>query len=309
MTGDWTAVAVRARGLAARRLGRIGARAVAKSGSLDEAIGALSRTPYGRDVRPGMDLVAAEHAIMSTFLWHLRVLAGWAPSRGLDRVRLLAAGFEIANVLGRLAHLEGRRALAPYELGALSSVWSSVAQGASPEALRQALSVSAWGDPGGTDLPLVGVALQAAWARRVVFGVPEGGGWGRILAGLLLARMLAAGMPPVAGTAVDRNLRLVLGGRWEGVRSLDDLARTLPRAAAHALAEVRDVADLWRAEARAWSLIEADALQLQAGWRPGPAAVVAGAGLLAVDAWRARAALEAAARGGELPDEVVDVVA
>jgi hypothetical protein len=306
--GDWTAVAVRARGLAARRLGRAGAQRLARAGSLDEALRILSRTPYGRYVRAGMDLASAEHALWSTLLWHLRVLAGWAPSRGLDRVRLLAAGFEIANVVGLLAQLEGRAAAPPYALGALTTSWGTISRAPSAEDVRHGLATSVWGDPGGSDLSSVAVAMQAAWVRRVAFGVPEAQGWARIFAGLLVARMVAVGYPSVAG-ASRRNLRLVLGGKWESVPAIGELADSLSTLAAQALADVREAGDLWRAEAGAWSLIEAQALRLQAGWRPAPSAVVAVSGLLAADAWRTRAALEVATHGGATPIEILNVVA
>ena len=45
MTSDWTAVAVRARGLASRRLGRKGAVRLAHATSLAEALGMLAHTP------------------------------------------------------------------------------------------------------------------------------------------------------------------------------------------------------------------------------------------------------------------------
>jgi hypothetical protein len=282
---------------------------LARAGSLPEALAMLSHTPYNHDVRPGMDLRAAEGAVAKTLLWHLRVLAGWAPSRGHERVRLLAAGFEIANVLGKLAQFGGRRAVAPYELGALSTVWGPVSRASSDVEVRTALATSAWGDPGGTDMPTVGAALEVSWARRVAFGVPEAAGWAKMFGGLLLARMLAAGAPPEAGSPNERNLRLVIGGRWAGSAALADLPASLSKPAARALSAGEAAGDLWRAEARAWTLLETDALRVQAGWNPGPGAVVAAAGLLAVDAWRVRAALELAARGGQFPDEVLDVVA
>jgi hypothetical protein len=306
--GDWTAVAVRARGLAARRVGREAGRALASSPSLSEALAVLMRTPYQHDVRAGMDLATAEHAVWSTLLWHLRVLAGWAPSRGYERVRVLAGGFEIANIVGKLAQFDGRAAVAPYELGALSTAWGPVSRASSADEIRSALTASVWGDPGGTDVPTVGAALQIAWMRRVLYGVPEAANWARMFGGLLLARMLAAGTPPTADTMLERNLRLVVGGRWKSTTSLADLPSSVAKGASRALGS--DVAgDLWHAEARAWTVLEQDALRMQRGWNPGPASVVAAAGLLAVDAWRLRAALELAARGGHASDEVLDVVA
>jgi len=255
-----------------------------------------------------MDLAAAEHAVSNTLLWHLRVLAGWAPSRGLGRVRLLAGGFEIANVARRLQELAGAPAAEPFQLGALSTAWSEVSQASSKEAVRSALASSAWGDPGAGDVDTVAIVLQASWTRRVASGVPEAAGWARILAAMILARMLAAGAPPPPESAVARNLRSVLGGRWDDSMAVGDLSGALPVAAAQALAGVRGPDDLWLAEAHAWALIEQRALQMQTSWRPGPAAVVAVAGLLAVDAWRVRAALEIASRGGS-SEEVLDVVA
>jgi hypothetical protein len=305
--GDWTAVAVRARGLSTRRLGRAGAQNLAHAKSLDEALRMLSRTPYGRDVRIGMDLASAERALADTLLWHLRVLAGWAPSRGLDRVRLLAAGFEIANVAGLLARFENRAAAPPYDLGALTTSWGTISRATSADDVRHELVTSAWGDPGGSDLPSIVAAMQAAWARRISFGVPEAQGWAKIFAALLAARVLASGT--VRSEAVGHNLRLVLGGKWEQVQSVEALAGSVPTSAARALAEVRDGNDLWRAEARSWTLIETQALRMQAGWRPAPGAVVAVAALLAADAWRTRAALQVAAHGGRAPLEVSDVVA
>jgi hypothetical protein len=184
-----------------------------------------------------------------------------------------------------------------------------VSQASSARDVRTALASSEWGDPGGTDLPTVAAALQIAWARRVAFGAPETAEWAKMFGGLLLARMLVAGMPPAAGSANDRNLRLVVGGRWTAKTTLADLRTLLPHCAARALGTADDPDDLWHADARAWMLIEQDALRRQNGWNPGPGDVVAAAGLLAVDAWRVRAALELAARGGHAPDEVLDVVA
>jgi hypothetical protein len=57
-------------------------------------------------------------------------------------------------------------------------------------------------------------------------------------------------------------------------------------------------ADLWAAEARWWRAVEHDSEDLVRSPRPGPAVLVGAVGLLAADAWRVRAALEAAARGG-----------
>ena len=60
---------------------------------------------------------------------------------------------------------------------------------------------------------------------------------------------------------------------------------------------VEEPSDLWAAEARWWSRVEADAAQMVLRSRYGPSAVVGIAMLLAHDAWLTRAALGAAARG------------
>jgi hypothetical protein len=309
MTGDWTAASVRARGLAARRVGRDACRTLARSSSLADAIVALTHTPYDHDVRSGMDVAAAERAVSKTLLWHLRVLAGWAPSRGHDRVRVLAGAFEIANILGKLAQFDGRPAVAAYELGALATAWLLVDRASNAHDVRAVLAASVWGDPGGTDIPTIGAALSVAWVRRVAFGVPEAANWAKMFGGLLLARMIAAGTPPAAGSANDRNLRTIAGGPWTAETKLADLPAHLAKSASGALDAVDTPDTLWRAEARAWKRVEADALRSQRGWNPGPGAVVAAAALLGIDAWRVRAALECAARGGHVPDEVLDVVA
>jgi hypothetical protein len=102
---------------------------------------------------------------------------------------------------------------------------------------------------------------------------------------------------------------MVIGGRWSATTKLADLPSLLSTSASRTLAGADTPDTLWRAEARGWNQLEADALRMQRGWNPGPEAVVAAAALLAVDAWRVRAALECAARGGRIPDEVLDVVA
>jgi len=58
MTVGWVAAAVRGRGMARRRLGRDGVRRLAASESLAVALATLASTPYGREVRPDMDLAS-----------------------------------------------------------------------------------------------------------------------------------------------------------------------------------------------------------------------------------------------------------
>ena len=307
MTGDWVAVAVRGRGLAGRRLGRAGVRRIAQCSSLDAAVLALSRTAYGRDVRAGMELHAAQHAVYVTLAWHLRILAGWAPIHGADRVRRLAAGFEIANITGHLARLGGRPAGPAFVLGALAVGWSKVAATRTPAAVRQALISSAWGDPGSEDLAAIRMVLAAAWARRVNEHVPEAHAWSSAFAALLVARARAAGTPLASNIPVRRHLAAVLGLRWTSATSLGDLQAHVPRAAAWVLAGVKTSEDLWLAEVRWWNRLEADGLSLCATPRPEPGTVVGLVALLAADAWRTCGALERAARGGHAVENFDEV--
>jgi len=298
LTGDWVAVAVRGRGLAGRRLGRDGIHRLGRLPSLAAAVAELARTPYGREVRAGMDLRAAQHGIYATLAWHLRILAGWAPAQGADGVRRLAAGLEIANVIGRLAQLTGRPSQPAYKLGALAIGWSRVAAAASPKALRQALISSAWGDPGTEDLAGVRMALEAAWARRVTDGVPEARTWSSGFAALLVARALAAGTSLVAHDVARRHVGTVLGRGWENAATFGALAAHVPRATAWLFEGITAPDDLWRAELRWWRRLETDGLSLCATPQPRPGIVVGLVALLAADAWQTCGALERAARGG-----------
>ncbi|MFJ8200782.1 hypothetical protein [Streptomyces sp. NPDC096152] len=96
------AAAIRARALASRCAGLDGARELAGTSGLDEALRLLAGTPYHSRVRAATSLPAAQRAVAATLLWHLRVLAGWLPRGGVTMLRPLAAGFEIANVAARL---------------------------------------------------------------------------------------------------------------------------------------------------------------------------------------------------------------
>ncbi len=177
MSAGWVAAGVRARGLARRRLGRDGALDLAASDTLVAALGTLANTPYGREVKTAMDLASAEHAVFATLLWHMRILAGWGPPLGSGPLRLLATGFEVANVTGRLARIGGQNAAPPYALGSMATAWPVVSEAQTPSEVRGALASSSWGDPGGEDLATVRLALLLGWARRVLDGVPGAADW------------------------------------------------------------------------------------------------------------------------------------
>lgn len=297
MTADWVAVTTRGRALSSRRLGRLRLRELAQSPSLDAALATLVRTPYGRDVRQTMSLAQAERAVYATLLWHLRILAGWAPPLGAERIRALAAGFEISNITDKLATLQGLHTSTPFALGALATDWSHIEPARSPDELRHALATCAWGDPGSTDIGIVRLSLQTAWARRVSEESPEARPWAITFVLLLLARTIANAVLLSSETSPGRNLRVLLGGECAAATSLAQLVARAPRSAAWLFAGVKTREELWHAEMRWWDRLESEGLLLSSSAQPRPQTIVGLVGLLSADAWRTRAALEIAARG------------
>ena len=160
LSPGWVAGSVRTRHMLARRLGREAARSLAACASLEDALGVLGGTAYGRSVRAGMDLGSAQRAIAETTLWHVRVLAGWMPPRAIDLVRTLAAWFELANLEDRIDYLYGGPLRAPFELGGLAAAGDRAASAASVAELRAVLTGSPWGDPGGDAPDTVRLALR-----------------------------------------------------------------------------------------------------------------------------------------------------
>jgi hypothetical protein len=153
--------------------------------------------------------------------------------------------------------------------------------------------------------------MRIAWAARVAAGVPQARSWACGAVVLIVAReLLLVGSVPTP--QAQRMLTPLLGSAWIEARSIRGLAAALPGEARWVLDRIEDPADLWRAEAAWWSRLSVDGTSLL--HRPGasPAPVVGCVAVLAVDAWRVRAALEVAARGrsgspGAL--EVFDAVA
>jgi len=127
MSAGWVAGAVRARAMSRRRVGAVAARALAGRTSLELAVDSLADGPYGHDVRPGQTLSQAQHAVSATVLWNMRVLAGWLPTGSSRILRLLAGGFEVANVDERMRELDGRVVEPPFPLGSLFGEYTQVA--------------------------------------------------------------------------------------------------------------------------------------------------------------------------------------
>ncbi len=307
MTAAWVAGSVRARAMARRRLGSAGARALAGRPGLDEAVEALARSPYGDRVHPGHTLGQAQHAVAATLLWNLRVLAGWLPAGGTEMLRLLAGWYEAANVDERLRGIAGAPADPPFHLGARASAWPRLADATSVADLRAALATSTWGDPGGDSPHDIVLGMRVAWAARVAAGVPEAAAWAAGGLALLVARERFVRGRAVPGAAARAAVPL-LGAAWPDATSIGELAAVLPPAARWALRGTTRPADLWLAEGRWWTRVAGDGAALAVKADFGPHRVIGAVALLAADAWRVRAALEIAARGGG-PVEVFDAVA
>jgi hypothetical protein len=314
MSSAWVAGVVRAKALARRRLGAGATRAVAMRPGLVEALAALAVTPYGHDVRQGQSLAEGQHAVGASLLWNMRVLAGWLPRAGTDVVRLLAAGFEVANLDEHLATLHGEPADPPYSLGTLDTAWTRLSSTSTLGAAVDVLGTSPWRLRGVTRREELHLGIRLAWADSVVAGVPEAAAWARGGAALLVLREVALEERRLSQPLAQR-ASYVLGPAFvdatAGRRThLSLLREALQGDTKWVLDGVDRVEDLWRAEASWWQRIERDGFALLRGSSYDRRPVVGALAVLSVDAWRVRAALETAARGGSGPElEAFDGVA
>jgi hypothetical protein len=307
VSAGWVGVSVRSRAMTNRRVGRSAARRLAASPSLPDALEALARTPYGHDLRGARDLATVQRAVVETVLWNSRVLAGWAPRKGVSMLRALAAVLEEANIRDRLRALGGADVPPAYRLGGLSTAWPRVARAGSVEEVRRVLAASPWGDPAGATADDIGLVLTASVTDRVIAAVPPAAWWASAACTLLVARTVVRDgrdLPTTARTAAAR----VLGQRALTSGSLPELAHRVPSSARWVLDGVSEPAELWRAEARWWARVERDGFALVRGPANGPGVLVGAVALMATDAWHVRGALELAARGGT-PMEAFDAVA
>lgn len=296
MNAGWVASSVRAQAMTRRRLGRREVTVLAASTSLDEGLAILEPTAYGHQVRPGQDLAEAQRAVTDVWLWNVRVLAGWGPRPAVTVLRPLVAPLEVANTLDHLQRLQNRATPRPYRLGGLATAWNRLAPTTSAEELRSVLATSAWGDPGDTTPWAVGLGMRAVLAERVTAQVPSAAPWAAGGLALVLAGLLVENITPTP--AFRTSAARVLGRGPLEAASLHALRETLPAGAGWALSAVDGAGDLWRAEARWWARVEREAGALTHHPTPGQERVVGAVALMAVDAWRVRAALERAASGG-----------
>lgn len=302
MSTAWVAVGVRSTAMRRRRLGLPATRALAASPSLGAALSVLADGPYGHDMTTDQSLEQAQRAVVATLVWNLRVLAGWAPRDGVALLRALAAPIEAINIDDRLRGTGGGAAPPPYRLGALATAWPRLAATTDPSGLRELLARSPWEDPGSDDRHEIAVAIRLSLAQRVSIEVPDARRWAAGAAALVLAREL--GFRVAAPSSRLRFLASrVLGPAAADAGSLTALHAALPAAARWALGEVTEPEQLWRAEAAWWVRVDRDAVGLSRHGGTDAAALVGTVARLAVDAWRVRAALELAARGGRVVED------
>ena len=307
MSTEWVAGNVRANALLSRRLGAGRTRAIAAMGSLAEAQRALADTAYGHRIAVGQTLTETDHAVAATPLWHLRVLAGWQPREGAHELRSLAAGFEAANIAAHARLLAGAPAEPMFALGTLATAWSRLRETSSLPQLQQTLSQSLWADPGGQSPRDITLGIHVAWAVRVATTIPEASSWARGGLALLVARRLLLERRELTERVAVR-ARRILGEAAIASRDLASFAQAVPARAGWALTGVTDVGELWRGEVVWWSRVETDGFQLLG--RPGfsRGRTIGSVAVLATDAWRCRAAVQLAARGGG-PMDAYDAVA
>jgi hypothetical protein len=307
MSAGWVAGSVRARALARHGLGAERTRQLASCGSLGDALRMLAATAYGASLRPEQPLAAAQHEIAASVLWNLRVLAGWLPGEGLRLLRVLGAWFEVANVDELLQSIAGLPAGAEFQLGALATAWPQLRRAANNSELRAALAASAWQDPGGASTYAIRVGIRARYAARAAaLGGPARTWAAGAVAVLVAGERFAAGRavdPVIIGSALG-----LLGPAALRAGTLDEMAGGLPSRASWVLAGITAPADLWRAE-QAWlARVERDGLRLLRTSSLDSDTVLGAVAVMACDAWRVRAALEIAARGGG-PLEAYDELA
>jgi hypothetical protein len=222
-------------------------------------------------------------------------------------LRVLLAAVEVANITDHVRSLTGATVPTPYQLGRLNTAWPRAAATTRVDELRRVLATSTWGDPGGDNVRDIALALQTAWADRVVSAIPSAETWATRWTALLIARELAETgrtLPPVA----QRTAARIVGSDAAAARTLAELVAALPARARGSLEGLDTTQGLWRCEALWYREVEREATALTRRATPGADVVLGAVAMLAVDAWRTRAALELAARGGT-PMEVFDAVA
>jgi len=151
------------------------------------------------------------------------------------------------------------------------------------------------------------MGIRARWAARAAaLGDPVRTWAAGAVALLVAGERFTAGRPvdpAIMGSALS-----LLGPAAYGAATLAEMAGSLPSRAGWVLAGITEPADLWRAEQGWLARVERDGLRLLRTSSLDSATVLGAVAVMAYDAWRVRAALEIAARGGG-PLEAYDELA
>lgn len=303
MRVGWVAGAIRGKALARRCLGEEVRQRVAEKGTLAEALGMLADSTYGHRLRTDMDLETAQHAVAETTLWHLRVLAGWLPPRGVEVARVLAAWFEARDLqeLAVAISTGGAPRFEPFRAGTLATTWARATAVTSLAELRALLARSEWGDPGGDTLADVLLGLRLGWARRLGRTFRRHPEWG---AGeLALATAVALFLRADDEGRLEAKRVPELGPSWARAQDVTEFAARLPAPARWALRDVDSADALWQAERTWWERVESDAVALLRDRSLGRSTVVGAAAALLADCWRVRTSLAESLRGTSASEE------
>lgn len=306
MSAQWVAGNVRARALLNRRLGAARARALAAMNSLTDAQHALAATAYGRDISVGQPALDTDHAVCAALLWHLRVLAGWQPAPGAQAIRALAAGFEANNIAAHARRLAGTQPRPPYTLGALATAWPRLCETSSLAQLRHILNQTMWGDSGSESPSDIALAVQIGWAARVASAVPEARAWAQAQLALTVARRRFVEQRELPEPVLMR-ARPMLGASATAASDLASFTDAFATRLRWLFDGITTADDLWTAEARWWARVEADGLTMLGSGQFTRARTIGAVAVLGADAWRCRAAVALASRGGG-PMDVYDVI-
>ena len=166
-------------------------------------------------------------------------------------------------------------------LGTLTTAWSRLRETSSLTELRDTLSQSAWGDPGGDTPADIAFGVHVAWALRVAATVPDASSWACGALALLVARRRLQQRRELPQRVAVRAARILNATAVES-HDLASFAAALPARARWALTAVNDVGELWRGEVAWWLRLERDGFQLlgrpafsrartigaAAGWEP-----------------------------------------
>jgi hypothetical protein len=238
-----------------------------------------------------------QHAVGAHALWHLRILAGWVPPKGVSIIRALAGWFEIANVEAMAASTNQTVELAArYELGRLSVIGHGARHARTLVELRKAVAASQWRDPGGETVESLLIGMRLGWAGLIRQAATDRREWGSGLAAMILAQDLF--LPGAAHRNASVRRAQGIGSGWQNTTDLASYIAALPAAAAWVFADVQGVEELWRAEDTWWERIAADGADLLLTSQLGRGTVTGAAAVIVADARGTQVSLSRSARAG-----------